>query len=401
MATFSKRALTSQVSAIKRIAAAAAADPTVISLSQGIPSFSTPEHVRKGVAKALVEDEPGIGRYSMYMGLPKLRKLVAEKLSREWKKEVNKDDNLFISAGSMEGLLAVILAIVNPGEEVIVPVPDYGPHFQHIHLAGAKAVVVPMIEEKNWHLEIEGVEKAITKRTKAIILTNPGNPLGQVFDRDTLQEIARIAKEADLWVLVDETYSYLTYDDIEFVSAATIEELTDRVIVTRTFSKEYAMTGWRLGYVYGPRQLIKQALKMHDPMVIAAATVSQKAGILALEGDQQVVEEMKSKLAERRRLFCNLLDGFSPHITYVKPKGAYYVFAKISQQILDKLGPSSEEFAMRMLKEAKVAVVPGSEFRPPEDVYIRFSFAGEEAQFEEAMERIRKWLLANLSQLSI
>lgn len=391
MKQFAKRAITAEVSAIKRIAAEAKKTPGAISLSQGIPSFSTPEHIRKGVAQALIDDEPGIGKYSVYMGTPELRKAIAQKLAKQWNKSVTPEE-LFVSAGGMEGLLSSILALVDPGDEAIVPSPDYGPHFQHLHLADAKVVLVPLNEKKEWSWDPAKVEKAITPKTKLLLFTNPGNPCGNVLTRENLMELAAISKKHDLWVLADETYDYLTYDNLPFTSAATISDFDGRLVICRTFSKEYAMTGWRLGFIYSTKDVIDEALKMHDPMVIAAATVSQKAGLIALTGDQKVVKEMVNDLEKRRNLFCDLLDSLKPHLTYVRPQGAYYVFARVSEELMKRFGPTSEEFAFRMLREAKVAAVPGSEFKPEKDEYIRFSFAGEEGEMKEAIRRIKEWI---------
>lgn len=392
MRPFSKRAQTASVSLIKQIASEAHKDPDIISLSQGIPSFSTPKHVREGVIKALQEDELGIGKYSVYMGVEELRQAIAERFTKEFGYPVDADKNIFVTAGAVEGLAAVVLALVDPGDEVIIPSPDYGPHFQHLHLAEAKTVLVPLDEANNWAWNVEAVERAITPKTKLLFFTNPGNPVGNVYDKKMLEQLAAVAKKHDLWVLVDETYNFLTYDGVKFTASGTIPDFRNRLIVARSFSKEYAMTGWRLGYIYGPEEVIKESLKMHDPMVIAASTVSQKAGLIALTGDQSCVAEMVQEYQKRRDYFCTLLDTLAPHITYTKPYGAYYVFAKVSSRTMKRLGPTSIDFAFRMLREAKVAVVPGIEFKPTNDSFIRFSFGPETTMMEEAVNRIIKWL---------
>lgn len=392
MKPFAQRATSSEVSAIKRIAAMASRDPEVISLSQGIPSFSTPEHIRRVVAESLLRDEPGIGKYSVYMGNRELREVIARLLGEEFGYKVSAEENIFVSAGGMEGLLAVILALIEPNDEVILPAPDCGAHYQHVHLAWGKAVPVPLNEKKGWSWEIAELEAAITPQTKLILFTNPGNPCGNVFSRSSLTALAKIAKRYDLWVLVDETYSFLTYDRTPFIPAGTIADFRGRLVVSRSFSKEYAMTGWRLGFIYAPPEVISETLKIHDPVVIAAPTISQKAGYIALTGDQSSVSEMVRELTRRRNIFCRLLGQMRGSFSYVKPKGAYYVFTRVSPQILRSFATSTEQFAFRMLEEAKVAVVPGSEFRPSTDEFIRFSFAGEVREMEEAMARIRKWL---------
>lgn len=392
MKKFSDRAIASSVSAIKQISALAQSQPDIINLSQGIPSFSTPEYIRNGVSEALLADEPGIGKYSMYMGTPELRGLLAEKLKKEWKIPVDAKDNLFVTAGAVEGLLAALLALINPGDEVILPSPDYGPHFQHVQFCGGVAVTVPLQEDENWRWDMTAVEKAVTAKTKMIVITNPGNPVGNVFLEDELEKLAQIAKTHDLWVVVDETYSFLTYDDIPFVAAATISLFEDRLVVVRSFSKEYAMTGWRLGYVYAASAVIKEALKMHDPMVIAASTISQRAGCIALQGDRRDVHAMIGEFQQRRDMLFQLMQSLSPKFSVIQPEGSYYMFVHVLPELMRKYGPTSEKFALRMLQEARVAVVPGSEFRPQKDEYIRFSFAGEIDMMKEAIRRISSWL---------
>lgn len=390
MKSFSQRALKSRVSSIKQMAALSTKIKGAISLSQGVPSFSTPVNVRKGVAHALLADEPGLGKYSLYMGTLPLRKAIAQRLSYEFKKKVDAEKNLFVSCGSLQGLLASILAIIDSGDEVIVPVPNYSPHFQHIHIAGGKEVPVFLNEGQGWSLDVDSLEKAITKKTKLIIITNPGNPLGNVYDVNTLISLAKVAKKHDLWVLADETYGYLTYDT-SFVSCGALSEFGKNLIISRTFSKEYAMTGWRVGFIYADEEFIKQALKMHDPMVVAVPSISQKAALLALTADQTIVSDMVKIMYQRRQLFCSLLSQIA-QFSFVKPKGAYYVFARISKDLLKRYGPTSKEFALRMLKEARVATVPGDEFKPPKDEYIRFSFADDEKILKEAIRRIKNWL---------
>ena len=392
MKPFAIRAQQASVSLIKQISAEAHKDHTIINLSQGIPSFSTPAYIREKIAKALTDDEPGIGKYSVYMGQADLREAIARQLTSEWKKQVDGENELFVSAGAMEGLMAIAMALIDPGDEVIIPSPDYGPHFQHLHLTGAKQVLVPLDEKNGWAWDIDAVEKAITPKTKLLILTNPGNPCGNVYTKADLERIASIAKAHDLWVLVDETYYYLTYDNTPFTPAATIDDFDGRLVVVRSFSKEYAMTGWRLGFIYAPAPLIKEALKMHDPMVIAASTVSQRAGLIALKNRDKTIDTMVNEFSARKDAISTALEGLAPHFSFIRPKGAYYVFVKVHPDTLKKFGPTTIDFAHRMIKEAKVAVVPGVEFKSPTDEFIRFSFGNDIATIEEGITRIKKWL---------
>lgn len=392
MKPFALRAQQASVSLIKQISAQAHKDPTIINLSQGIPSFSTPAYIREKIAKALTDDEPGIGKYSVYMGQSDLRDAIAVRLSKEWGKSVSGETELFVSAGAMEGLLAVAMALIDPGDEVIIPSPDYGPHFQHLHLTGARQILVPLDEKNGWAWDIDAVEKAITQKTKLIILTNPGNPCGNVYTKQDLERLAHLAKVHDLWVLVDETYYYLTYDNTPFTPAASINDFDGRLIVVRSFSKEYAMTGWRLGFIYAPEAVIKEALKMHDPMVIAASTVSQRAGLVALEHRDQTIDDMVNEFSKRKDAICHALEALNPHFSFIAPRGAYYVFVRIHPDTLQKFGPTTINFADRMINEAKVAAVPGLEFKPNTDEFIRFSFGNDIATIEEGISRINKWL---------
>jgi aminotransferase len=249
------------------------------------------------------------------------------------------------------------------------------------------------LEKEGWKLDVEGFRKAITPRTKAILICNPMNPTGAVFTSGEIREIAMLAVERNLFFIADEAYDFLVYDGLPHSSFVAIPELKDRLIATFSFSKMYCMTGWRVGYMYASERLINQALKVHDAFAICAPTISQFAALAALratngengEGDR-FISALVNALDARRDLICNRLDGLSSLFSYQKPRGAYYVFPRIVPS-----GVNSMDLALRLLYEAKVISVPGSGFGPTGEGHIRFSFGGTEDEINRAFDRIAEW----------
>ncbi|MFH1134790.1 MAG: aminotransferase class I/II-fold pyridoxal phosphate-dependent enzyme [Pseudomonadota bacterium] len=374
------------ISAIKEMPILAASVPGVVSLGQGIPSFRTPAHIRRAVAKALEEDF-SLGKYSLQPGFPPLKAAAAAHLKKDKGVTVDPETEVFISTGSMEALFAAIMTVVEPGGEVIMPSPNYASHVEQILLAGGKPVWVPLIEDEGWRLDLEGFEKAVTDKTRAIILCNPMNPTGSIFTEAEVRGLARICLEKDLFLISDEAYDFMVYGREKPFSAMQIPELKDQLISTFSFSKKYAMTGWRVGYMYASAGIIDQALKVHDAATIAAPTISQLAALAALEGPQDCVAEMVMELKARRDVMCARLDALAPTLTYQKPEGAYYVFVRF-----DLPGLGSIDLALKLLHEAKVIVIPGRAFGPTGDKFIRLSFGGTREEIDTAMTRIENWL---------
>jgi aminotransferase len=250
------------------------------------------------------------------------------------------------------------------------------------------------LEEEGWRLDIAGLKKAVTVRTKAILVCNPMNPTGTAFSDEEVRAIADLAIERDLFVIADEAYDFLVYSPLRHASLAAIPELKNRLIAAFSFSEMYCMTGWRVGYMYAPSHFIDQVLKVHDAFAICAPTVSQYAALAALratngkdgEGDR-FIEELVSALDRRRQLTCRRIDRLSALFTYRKPQGAYYVFPRI---VLP--GVKSMDLALRLLYEAKVISVPGSGFGPTGESHIRLSFGGTEREIDESFDRIEAWL---------
>ena len=248
------------ISAIKEMPILASSVAGAVSLGQGIPSFETPAHIRQAVIKALEEDF-SLGKYSLQPGMPSLKEALAARLKQDKGVDVDPGTELFVSTGSMEALFAGIMTVVEPGGEVIMPSPNYASHVEQILLAGGVPVWVPLIEEQGWSLDLDAVRKAVTPKTRAIILCNPMNPTGAIFGEQEVRALAGICLENDIFLISDEAYDFMVYDRDKPFSAMQIPELKDQLISTFSFSKKYAMTGWRVGYMYASGGIIDQDLK--------------------------------------------------------------------------------------------------------------------------------------------
>ncbi|HME46382.1 MAG TPA: aminotransferase class I/II-fold pyridoxal phosphate-dependent enzyme [Syntrophorhabdales bacterium] len=381
------------VSAIKQMPVLASKVAGAVSLGQGIPSFATPPFVTEAVIRALREDE-SVGKYSLQPGLPALKEEIANHLFRTKGVPVDPDTEIFVSCGAMEALAASIATLVDRGDEVLISSPNYASHIEQVLFAEGVPVFVPLGEEQGWRLDIDGFKRAVTPRTKAILICNPMNPTGTVFSREEVRAIAELAIERDLFVIADEAYDFLVYEGLCHESFVSIPELKQRLVAAFSFSKMYCMTGWRVGYLYAPSYLIDQVLKVHDAFAICAPTVSQYGALAALratngkdgEGDR-FIAGLVSALDARRELICNRLDRLSALFAYQRPQGAYYVFPGIALP-----GVKSMDLALRLLYEAKVISVPGSGFGPTGESHIRLSFGGTEHEINEGFDRIEAWL---------
>lgn len=355
------------------------------SLTWGLPSFQTPAHIRQVVEREL-ETDPDIGKYALPDGLPELRRLVAEEHLSATGIEVHPDHNVMITAGNMQGLNTLFHVIINPGDEIIVTDPGFASHFQQIRLCGGTPVQWPMDESRGWSLDIDALPDLITDRTKGLVLVSPSNPTGKIFTEKELRRIGQIAVDNNLLILLDDPYSHFTYENRDrFFNLASVAEVAENLAYLFTFSKTYAMSGWRLGYMIFPEFLKREVLKVHDATIICTPRISQVAGIAALSQEPVHLKAFEDILAERRQLICERLDAV-PHVfDYVKPEGAYYVFPRIVAEHDD-----SFEFAIRLLDEAKVTVTPGSAFGPTGENHVRMAYCVDEATIETAFDRIEK-----------
>jgi aminotransferase len=392
LSRISRRVAGITVSAIKQMPVLAAKVPGVVSLGQGIPSFGTPSFVTAAVIRALRENDR-IGKYSLQPGLPELKTEIALHLSRTKGLTVDPEKEIFVSCGSMEALAGAICTVVDRGDEVLVPSPNYASHIEQILFAEGRPVFVPLLEEAGWRLDIEGFRNAVTPRTKAILICNPMNPTGSAFSTDEIRAVADLAIEKDLLVIADEAYDFLVYEPVHHASFLAIPELKERLIAAFSFSKMYCMTGWRVGYLYAPPSLIDQILKVHDAFAICAPTISQYGALAALRatngqdgpGDRFICSLVEA-LDGRRQLTCQRLDRLASLFSYQKPQGAYYVFPRIVPNQMKSI-----DLALRLLYEAKVITIPGSGFGPTGEGHLRFSFGGTDQEINIAFDRIEEW----------
>lgn len=360
--------------------------PDVASLAWGLPSFRTPADIRHAIRQALDEDTD-IGKYTLPDGLPEFRRAVAAEHRRKTGVAVDADRNVMISAGNMQALNAVLHAILDEDDEVIVTDPGFASHFLQIRLCRGKPVSWPLDESRGWCLDPDALPPLVTGRTKAILLVSPSNPTGSVFGEDELRRVAEVAAENDLLILLDDPYSFLVYEgDGSCFNLASVDEYRDRIVYCFTFSKSYAMSGWRVGYMIMPESVKQQVIKVHDATLICAPRVSQVAGLAALEGGRERMHEIREILGTRRSLICERLDRVAHLFEYVSPDGAYYVFPRILAR-----HDNSLEFSMRLLNEAQVAVTPGAAFGSSGEHHVRMAYCVDEDVIDTAFDRIEAY----------
>lgn len=353
-------------------------------LSWAKPTTDTPEHIRSAAITAI--QQKLVGGYSQSMGLPELREAICTKLKRDNNIDAI-SSQVIVTVGAIEGLAAAILAVIDPGDEVILPSPTYSTHIRQVQIASGKPVLVPTIEEEGFILDLDAIRKAITPKTRAIVYCSPSNPTGTVFSEKILRQLGNIALEHNLTIITDEAYEYFTYDGHRHFSIHSIPELRNTVISTYTFTKTYAMTGWRIGYLHASEELIPQINKAHIPLAICVPVVSQYAAIAALQGPQTCVEQFKQHYLDARNLMLERLDNLSAIFDYQKPQGSYLMFPRI----LVKEGLDSTTFCKRLLREAKVSTTPGIAFGPTGESHLRLSFCVNKEIINQAFDRMDRY----------
>ena len=352
-----------------------------ISLGVGEPDFDTPWHIRDEWIYAF---ERGKTFYTSNAGLKDLRIEIANYLKRTQNLEYNSDNEIIVTVGGSEAIDIGLRAIINPGDEVIIPQPSYVSYEPCAVLAGAKPVIINLKAENEFRLTAEELRAAITDKTKILILPFPNNPTGAIMERKDLEAIAKVCIEKDILVMSDEIYAALTYKE-KHVSIAEIDGMKERTILINGFSKAYAMTGWRLGYACAPKELIKQMTKIHQFAIMCAPTISQYAAVEALKNGDKDVEEMRQAYNQRRRF---LMDSFKKMgLDCFEPFGAFYVFPCIKE-----FGMTSEEFATKFLQEEKVAIVPGTAFGDCGEGFLRISYAYSLENLKEAIGRLERFI---------
>lgn len=352
-----------------------------ISLGVGEPDFDTPWHIRDEGIYAL---EKGKTFYTSNAGLKDLRIEISNYIKRTQGVGYNPDNEILVTVGGSEAIDIGLRAVINPGDEVIIPQPSYVSYEPCAVLAGAKPVIINLKAENEFRLKPDELLNTITDKTKILILPYPNNPTGAIMEEDDLRAIAEIIKEKDILVMSDEIYSALTYKE-KHTSIASLDGMKERTILINGFSKAYAMTGWRLGYACGPKEIIEQMTKIHQFAIMCAPTTSQYAAVEALKHGDKDVEEMRQAYNQRRRF---LLDAFRKmNLECFEPYGAFYVFPCIKE-----FGMTSEEFATRFLQEEKVAVVPGTAFGECGEGFLRISYAYSLESLKLAIGRLEKFV---------
>ena len=352
-----------------------------ISLGVGEPDFDTPWHIRD---EGIYAFERGKTFYTSNAGLKDLRLEISKYLQRSQNVTYDSDCEILVTVGGSEAIDIGLRAVINPGDEVIIPQPSYVSYEPCAILAGAKPVILELRAEDEFRLTPELLLSKITEKTKILILPFPNNPTGAIMEREDLEKIAKILIEKDILVMSDEIYSELTYSG-KHVSITSIKGMKERTILINGFSKAYAMTGWRLGYACGPKEIIKQMTKIHQYAIMCAPTTSQYAAIEALKNGDEDVLKMRQAYNMRRRF---LMDAFRKmNLKCFEPFGAFYVFPCIKE-----FGMTSEEFATRFLKEEKVAVVPGTAFGDCGEGFLRISYAYSLENLKVAIGRLEKFV---------
>lgn len=351
----------------------------VIKLGRGDPDLDTPAHIVKAGQDALAN---GATHYTHPMGIVELRRAIAQNI-RDFGGADYAEDEVMVTPGGQQAMFIIALALLDPGDEIIVPCPGYNPYAQAAELCDATVVKIPMGLDTNFTLTAEMIAPHITERSKVLVLINPNNPTGSVTPPDEVRRIAALAAEHDLIVISDEIYARLVFGNHKVQPVAALPGMKDRTITLSGVSKAYAMTGWRLGYIAGPRDLIVPMTEINHAFAISTAAVSQYAALAALSGPQDCVEEMRLEYDARRRAILAGLDAMG--MGYAEPQGAFYVYANVASL---NLGISASEFCERLLAEGRVMMYPGTIYGDHTDDFVRMSMTQPVPRIEEAMHRM-------------
>lgn len=369
-------------SGIRRFFDIAAEMDNVITLGVGEPDFLTPWHIREAGINSL---ETGKTFYTANHGLIALRQEISTYLFNHFDLEYSPKTETIVTVGGSEAIDIAVRALVNPGDEVLIPEPSFVCYSPITTLAGGVPIPVPTLEKNNFKLTVDDIKDLVTEKTKILILPFPNNPTGAVMTKEDLEPIAEFIRDTNIIILSDEIYGELTYTGKPHVSIATLEGMRERTVLVSGFSKAYAMTGWRLGYACAPAPIITQMVKIHQYCIMSAPTTAQYAAIEALRNGDEDIATMKESYDMRRRL---VVDGLRKMgIPCFEPLGAFYVFPNISQ-----FGLSSEEFCTQLLRSQRVAVVPGNAFGESGEGFVRISYSYSVNHLVEALDRIKKFI---------
>ena len=382
----SKRAERVPASGIRKMFEVAKDYDNVVNLCIGEPGFKTPQNVLDAAKRVL---EEGRVRYTSTTGIDELRLAVKDKLKRDNGIEVSSIDEIMITTGAGEALALSLLALINDGDEVIISNPYWTNYRGYISTSGGKEVLVETFEEDNFSIKASEIEKAITDKTKVIILNSPSNPTGAVIEKEEWIKIGHLAKENNIMILSDEPYEKLVYDGVKNFSLASDPRFKENVMTVNSLSKTYAMTGWRIGYVYGPRHIIKGMVKLQENLSTCVNYVSQYAAIEALNGPQDAVEVMIGEYKKRRDILVSGLNELEG-VTCLVPPASFYAFPNIKA-----LNMTSQEVAEYLVREIQVVTTPGTAFGSAGEGYLRISFASSEEDIREALRRLKTSKLFN------
>ncbi len=376
------KAASLQPSGIRKFFDIVAEMDDVISLGVGEPDFDTPWHIRD---EGIYSLEKGRTFYTSNSGLKELRMEIAAYLQRTQGLEYHYLSQIFVTVGGSEAIDLAMRAMINPGDEVLIPQPSYVSYEPCVVMADGKPVVIELKEENQFRLTPEELEAAITPKTKILVMPFPNNPTGAIMEREDLEKLVPIIEKHDLFVVSDEIYGELTYGGKKHVSIAALPGMQERTILINGFSKAYAMTGWRLGYACGPKEVIRQMVKIHQYCIMCAPTTSQYAAVEALRNGDEDVRRMRESYDERRRFVLFTLKEMG--LPCFEPEGAFYVFPCIRE-----FGMTSDEFATNLLKEEKVAIVPGTAFGNCGEGYLRISYAYSIESLKKALKRLENYV---------
>lgn len=378
----SEKAVGIKPSGIRKFFDLAAEMDDVISLSIGEPDFKTPWHIREAGIDSL---KKGRTWYTANAGLMELREEATKYLKRKFNIEYDPKKEIFITVGGSEAIDLVIRALIEPGDDMLLPIPSFVCYEPICRLAGGNVITIETKQEDDFRLTAEQLRAAITPKTKLLVLPFPNNPTGSVMRREHLEEIADVLRDTNIMVLSDEIYAELTYGKERHVSFAEIDGMWERTIVVNGFSKAYAMTGWRLGYAAGPAPIISQMLKIHQYAIMSSPTTSQYAAVAAMRDCDEEILEMKNHYDIRRKFLVEAFNRIG--LDCFTPEGAFYVFPCIKST-----GLSSEEFCEKLLKSKKVAVIPGNAFGSSGEGYVRVSYSYSLDHLMEAVKRIEEFI---------
>jgi aminotransferase len=371
------------LSPIKDVELQASRLPGVVSLAQGIPSFDTPEPIKRFAAARMAEG--ATARYSVSPGLPQLREAIAETLERDGMR-YDPEREILVTVGSIEAIAATLLASIDEGDEVLVVSPTYASYLPAIRIAGGVPRWVPLNEDANFDLDPDAIADAVGRRTRALLLCNPNNPTGTVFSREQTQRMLRVAAANDLLVITDEVYKDFVYGTQPIFSAAMEPTARERVIRVCSFSKAYGMTGWRVGFLHGAAERVADVLTVHDALVTCAPVISQYAALAALTEGDAFIAEFKNEFRRRRDHVVERLDALSHALDFQRPNASYFVFPRVKDTV--RLARDSRRLAADILERARVALVPGVAFGPTGESHLRLCYARPAADVDLAFDRL-------------